>query len=75
MKLNKKVIIFLPIIIAVVVFLSLYYYFNRQDQNSLTVSDKKWIESNISTIFDLELISNYLSDVDKKNLKQLNISE
>ena len=59
MKLNKKLIIFLPIVIAVVVFLSLYFYYNSEDQNSLTVSDKKWIESNISTVFDIELISNY----------------
>jgi len=59
MKLNKKLIIFIPIIIAVIVFLSLYFYFNSEDQNALTVSDKKWIESNSSTIYDLELISNY----------------
>lgn len=59
MKLNKKLIIILPILIAVIVFLSLYFYYNKEDQNSLTVNDKKWIESNISTIFDFELISNY----------------
>jgi len=59
MKLNKKTIIFIPILIALIVFLSLYFYYNREDQNALTVSDKKWIESNVSTIYDLELISNY----------------
>ena len=59
MKLNKKLIIFIPIIIALIVFLSLYFYYHREDQNALTVSDKKWIESNISTVFDFELISNY----------------
>jgi len=59
MKLNKKVLIITPIVIAMVVFLSLYYYYNREDHNSLTVGDKKWIESNSSTIFDLEVISNY----------------
>lgn len=59
MKLNKKLIIIVPIVIALIVFLSLYFYFNKPDKNSLTVNDKKWIESNISTIFDLELISNY----------------
>lgn len=59
MKLNKKLIILTPILIALIVFLSLYYYYNREDVNSLTVSDKKWIESNISTVFDIEVISNY----------------
>ncbi len=59
MKLNKKLIIIIPILIALIVFVSLYFYYNKEDKNSLTVNDRKWIESNISTIFDLELISNY----------------
>ena len=59
MKLNKKLIVIIPILIALIVFVSLYFYYNNEDQNSLTVNDRKWIESNISTIFDLEVISNY----------------
>lgn len=59
MKKNKKLFILLPILIALTVFLFLYVYYHREDQNSLTVNDKKWIEQNSSTIFDLELISNY----------------
>ncbi len=59
MKINKKVIILVPILIAVIVFLSLYYYFNKEDSNALTVSDRRWIEDNLSTVIDLELISNY----------------
>lgn len=59
MKQNKKLIILIPILIALIVFISLYFYYNKEDKNALTVNDKKWIESNISTIFDLELISNY----------------
>ena len=59
MKINKKVIILFPIIVAVIVFLSLYYYYNREDGNSLTVSDKRWIEDNLSTIIDLEVVNNY----------------
>jgi len=59
MKMNKKLIIFIPFVIAVIVFLSLYFYYNKEDQNALTVNDKKWIESNISTVFDFEVISNY----------------
>ncbi len=59
MKVNKKIVILLPIIIAIIVFISLYYYFNREDSNALTVGDKKWIKENLSTVVDLELISNY----------------
>ena len=59
MKKNNKLFILIPILIALIVFVSLYYYYNREDQNSLTVSDKKWIETNGSIIFDIELISNY----------------
>ncbi len=59
MKLNKKLIILVPVLIALIVFLSLYFYFNKEDINSLTVNDRKWIESNVSTIYDFELISNY----------------
>lgn len=59
MKINKKLIILVPIIIAIVVFLSLYFYYNKEDINSLTVNDRKWIESNVSTIYDFELVSNY----------------
>jgi len=59
MKKNRLLFILIPILIALTVFLGLYVYYYREDQNSLTVNDKKWIESNASTIFDLELISNY----------------
>ena len=59
MKKNKKLFILIPILIALTVFILLYVYYHKEDQNSLTVNDKKWIEQNSSTIFDLELISNY----------------
>ena len=59
MKKNKILFILIPLLIALTVFLLLYIYYHREDQNSLTVNDKKWIEQNSSTIFDLELISNY----------------
>lgn len=59
MKKNKKLIILIPILIALLVFLFLYIYYHKEDKNSLTVNDKKWIEQNSSMIFDLELVSNY----------------
>lgn len=58
MKLNKK-LIFIPIIIAVIVFIVVYLYYYREDNNSLTVTDKNWIEENITELVDIEVISDY----------------
>jgi len=59
MKKSKKLFILIPIIIALIVFLTLYFYYYKEDKHSLTVNDKKWIEQNSSTVFDIEVISNY----------------
>lgn len=59
MKLKKKWIIGIPIIIAIAVFVGLYYYFNREDENSFTVSENKWIEEHVSTIIDFDIINDY----------------
>lgn len=59
MKMKRKWIIGLPIIIAILVFVGLYYYFNREDENSFNVSDKKWIEEHLSTVIDFNIIDDY----------------
>ena len=56
---NKKWIILLPIIVAVVVFVVLYSYFNGEDANSFNVGEKKWLSENSNKIVDFELINNY----------------
>jgi len=58
MKVNKK-LIFIPIIIALLVFIGVYLYYYREDINSLTVTDKNWIEENVTSLVDIEVISDY----------------
>ena len=59
MKLKKKWVITIPIIIAVAILIGLYYYFNRVDKNSFTVSDRKWIEDHQSNVIDFEIMNDY----------------
>ena len=49
MKINKKLVIFIPILVAVLVFIGVYLYYYSEDINSLTVTDKNWIEENIQS--------------------------
>ena len=57
---KKKIIIIVPIVIALVAFIFVYRYYNHQDKkNSLTVTEKRWIQENSSKTFDLEVINDY----------------
>ena len=59
MKINKKLIIFIPIFVAIAVFIGVYLYYYSEDINSLTVTDKNWIEENVTSLVDIETISDY----------------
>lgn len=59
MKLKKTWIITIPLLIALLVFGGLYYYFNKEDQNSFTISENKWIEENLTTIIDFDILNDY----------------
>ena len=48
-----------PLIIALCVFLGLYYYFNKEDENSFTISENKWIKENLNTIIDFDILNDY----------------
>lgn len=55
---KKKYIIIIPILIAVLTFVGVYYYYNREDrETSLTISEKRWIEDNNSTRINIEIPS------------------
>lgn len=55
---KKKLIIILPIVIALLVFIGVYYYFNYKDERTnLTVREKRWISANSETKYDLEIIN------------------
>lgn len=58
MKMNKK-LLFIPIVIAIIVFFGVYFYYYREDNNSLTVTEKNWIEENVTALVDIEVISDY----------------
>ena len=46
---KKKLIIIIPIFVALAVFIGVYLYFNLEDsKTSLTVLERKWIEDNSS---------------------------
>lgn len=56
---KKKLIIIIPIVIALAVFIGVYLYFNHEDaKTSLTVMEKKWIENNSSQKYDFEIVNN-----------------
>ena len=59
MKLKKKWVITIPIVVALIVLVGLYYYYNRADSNSFTPSDKKWIEEHQSNVIDFEILNDY----------------
>lgn len=56
---NKKLYIIIPILIAALVFVGVFYYYNKKDNYSLTAMDKKWIQDNIDTVVDIEYIADY----------------
>ena len=59
MKMKKKWIIIIPLVIAILVFAGLYYVFNREDKNSFTISENKWIKEHSSTIIDFNILNDY----------------
>jgi len=58
MKINKK-LLFIPLFIAVVVFIGVYFYYYREDDNSLTITEKNWLQENVTSLVDIEVISDY----------------
>lgn len=59
MKLKKKWLVIIPIFIIVTLFIGLYYYFYRQDQNSFTATDRKWIEEQKNQVLDFYVPDEY----------------
>lgn len=59
MKINKKTFIILPILIAVFLFIGLYVYYNKEDSNSFTASERKWLQNNKNIVENFEIISDY----------------
>ncbi len=60
MKKNKKYLIILPILIAIIAFAIIYLSYSRVDRkSSLTVNEKRWVEKNKDNSFDIEIVNDY----------------
>lgn len=59
MKNKKKLFIIIPIIIAALVFVGVYFYYNYEDNaTKLTAGDKKWLNDNNEKVIDFEVLNN-----------------
>ena len=57
---KKKLFIFIPIIIAAIVFVFVYRYYNKEDSTTtLTISEKRWVEKNNEKTYDFEVVNDY----------------
>ena len=57
---KKKLIIIVPIIIALIAFVFVYRYYNKEDKTTtLTVAEKKWVQENTEKTFDFEIVNDY----------------
>ncbi|MBQ6477574.1 MAG: GGDEF domain-containing protein [Bacilli bacterium] len=67
---KKRLIIFLPLIIAITVFVLVYRYYNKEDKTTtLTIKEKRWVEDNKDTAYDFEVINDYpLYGIDGKGV-------
>jgi len=59
MKVNKKFIFFAPVLIALALFIGLYVFFNREDSNSFTASERRWLQENSNIRKNIEVINDY----------------
>lgn len=52
--------IIIPIVIALITFVVVYRYYNKEDKTTtLTVVEKKWVEDHKEQVVDFEIINNY----------------
>ena len=57
---KKKLVVAIPLIIAIVTFIFVYRYYNKEDKTTtLTVSEKRWVEENNEKEYDFEVVNDY----------------
>lgn len=55
---KKALIIAAPIVVCILVFFGVYFFLNHEDKDtSLTILEKRWIESNSSTKVNLDILN------------------
>ena len=57
---KKRLVIVIPILIAIVAFIFVYRYYNKEDKTTtLTIQEKKWVEANKDQTYDFEIVNDY----------------
>ena len=57
---KKKLIIIIPILIAIIAFVFVYRYYNKEDKTTtLTIQEKRWVEQNKDQTYDFEIVNDY----------------
>ena len=57
---KKRLLILIPIAIALIAFLIIYAYYNKENKNtSLTVNEKRWVEKNKDSEVYFEIVNDY----------------
>lgn len=57
---KKKLFIIIPIIIALLTFVFVYRYYNKEDKTTtLTVAEKKWVQEHSDEAVDFEVVNDY----------------
>ncbi len=57
---KKRLFIIIPVLIALIAFILVYRYYNKEDKaTSLTVNERTWVENNKDKVVDFEVINNY----------------
>lgn len=57
---KKRLIIIVPILIALITFVFVYRYYNKEDKTTtLTVAEKRWVQENADNTVDFEVVNDY----------------
>ena len=56
---NKKIFVIIPIVVLIVLLAAVYIYYNKEDSNSFTASERNWLEENSNIRESFEVISDY----------------
>ena len=57
---KKKLIVIISIIIALIAFVIVYRYYNKEDKTTtLTISEKNWVQTNKDQSYDFEIVNDY----------------
>ena len=59
MKKNNKIFILISVVVLAILLIAVYVYYNKEDSNSFTASERNWLEENSNIRQNFEVISDY----------------